>query len=111
MSAGSGIFGFLGRIVGTFVAMCTSIVIWYIVNGHPSGVIVFFFLFTFAEFYVFIKYPKALVITLLSIVTQGIYSSFSTHSGVANACSVLIVGYELEVRKVGVKVIMDMSSS
>ena len=87
MTAGIGVFGFLGRIIGSFLAMCTSIVIWYIVNGHPAGVIVFFFVFTFAEFYVFITYPKAMVVTLLSIVTQ-----------------VLIVGYELQVEKVGVKV-------
>ena len=73
-TAGAGIFGFTGRIVGTFVAMCTSFVIWYIVDGHTAGVLVFFFVLTFIEFYVFIKYPKILVVALLSIVTQGPFS-------------------------------------
>ncbi len=71
MTAGAGIFGFVGRIVGTFLAMCTSIIIWYITDGHPAGVLVFFFVFCFVEFYLFIKYPKVMVVTLLSIVTQG----------------------------------------
>lgn len=31
-TAGSGLFGFFGRIVGTTIAMCTSIVMWYIVD-------------------------------------------------------------------------------
>ena len=70
-TAGAGIFGFIGRIAGTVVAMCTSLVIWYIVDGHTAGVIVFFFVFTFIEFYIFIKFPKILVVALLSIVTQG----------------------------------------
>lgn len=38
--------------------MCTSIVIWYIVNGYPVGVIVFFFVFTFVEFYFLIEFKN-----------------------------------------------------
>ena len=70
-TAGAGIFGFIGRIAGTVIAMCTSLVIWYIVDGHAAGVLVFFFVFTFIEFFIFIKYPKIMVIAILSIVTQG----------------------------------------
>lgn len=83
-TAGSGVFGFFGRIVGTAIAMCTSLVIWYIVDGHPAGVIVFIFVFVFVEFYFLMKYPRFTVVAIISVVTQ-----------------VLIVGYELEVKKLG----------
>ena len=64
--------------------MCTSLVMWYIVDGKTPGIIVFLFVFTFLEFYIVLRYPKFIIIALLSMVTQ-----------------VLIVGYELQVRKVG----------
>ena len=51
--------------------MCTSLVIWYIVNGHTTGVIVFLFIFVFVEFYFLMKYPRFVIVALLSIVTQG----------------------------------------
>ena len=65
--------------------------IWYIVDGKTPGIIVLLFLFTFFEFYFVLKYPKFIVIALLSMVTQ-----------------VLIVGYELQVRKVGEQVGADV---
>ena len=86
-TAGSGVFGFFGRIVGTVIAMCTSLVIWYIVDGQTAGVITMLWLFMFFELYFLIKYPRFAIIAMLSMVTQ-----------------VLIVGYELQVRKVGEKV-------
>ena len=87
MTAGAGVFGFIGRIAGTFVAMCTSFLIWYIVDGKTPGIIVLLFVFTFCEFFFVFKYPRFIVIALISMVTQ-----------------VLVVGYELQVRKVGEKV-------
>lgn len=53
------------------IAMCTSLVIWYIVGGHPAGVIVFIFLFIFIEFYFVMKFPRFTVVAIISIVTQG----------------------------------------
>lgn len=66
--------------------MCTSLVIWYIVDGKTGGVITMLWFFIFVEFYFLIRYPRFTVIVILSVVTQ-----------------ILIVGYELEVRKIGVK--------
>ena len=83
-TAGSGVFGFFGRIVGTSVAMCTSLAIWYIVDGKTGGVITMLWLFIFIEVYFFVKFPRFAVISMLSMVSQ-----------------VLIVGYELQVGKVG----------
>jgi hypothetical protein len=62
-----------------------SIVIWYIVDQKTAGVIVFLWLFIFIEMYGFLKYPRFIPIWLVCIVTQ-----------------VLIIGYELEVRQLGV---------
>lgn len=67
--------------------MCTSYLIWYIVDGRTPGVIVLLFVFTFGEFYFVLRYPRFIVIALLTMVTQ-----------------VLVIGYELQVKKVGEKV-------
>ena len=53
------------------IAMCTSLIIWYIVDGHPAGVIVFVFVFVSVEFYFLMKYPRFTVVAIISIVTQG----------------------------------------
>ena len=66
--------------------MCTSLVIWYIVDGKTGGVIVFLWFFIFVEIYFILKFPRFIVIVILSMVTQ-----------------ILIIGYELQVRKIGVK--------
>jgi ABC-type multidrug transport system permease subunit len=63
-----------------------SFIIWYIVNQKTAGVIVLLWLFIFIEMYGFLKYPRFIPIWLICIVTQ-----------------VLIIGYELEVRKLGVQ--------
>lgn len=67
--------------------MITSLLMWYIADGKTPGIIVLLFFFTFLEFYFVLKFPKFIVIALLSMVTQ-----------------VLIVGYELQVEKVGEQV-------
>lgn len=65
--------------------MCTSLVIWYIVDGHPAGVIVFVFVFVFFEFYFLMKYPRFTVVAVISVVTQGEFAppnptAHSSHS-------------------------------
>ncbi len=57
--------------------MCTSLIIWYIVDGHTPGVIVFIFLFTFVEFYFVLKYPSIVIIVVLLMVSQGMNSTIS----------------------------------
>ena len=57
--------------------MCVSIVIWYIVDGKTAGVLVFFFIFSFFEMIILLKFPRLVIIAIISIVTQT-----------------LIVGYE-----------------
>lgn len=57
--------------------MCTSFIIWYIVDGKTAGVIVFLFVFIFVEFYFVLAYPRFVIIALLSVVTQGKHLCFS----------------------------------
>ena len=65
------------------IAMCTSIIVWYIVDGHVAGVLVFMFIFIFMEFYFLMKYPRFVVIALISIVSQGGFNA----SSYVNSCS------------------------
>lgn len=57
------------------------------VDGRTAGVIPLLWFFLFVEFYFIIKFPRFIIIAILSMVTQ-----------------ILIIGYELEVRKLGSKV-------
>lgn len=86
MTSGQSIFGFLARVGGTFLAMVFSMIMWYIVDERTSGIIVFLWLFIFLEMYFFIKFPRFIAVFLVCIVTQ-----------------VLIIGYELQVRKIGIE--------
>ncbi|KIM93313.1 hypothetical protein OIDMADRAFT_35813 [Oidiodendron maius Zn] len=63
----------------------SSLIMWYIVNGNTVGVLVFMTFFTVGEFYFILKFPKYLVAFITAMVTQ-----------------VLIVGYGLQVNKIGI---------
>ena len=51
-TAGQSIFNFVLRVVGTAIAMVGAYVIWYIVDGHAPGVIIFLWFWMFCGFYV-----------------------------------------------------------
>ena len=65
--------------------MVVSYIIWYIVDEKTPGIIVFLWFFIFCEYYFFLKYPRFIAASMITIITQ-----------------VLIIGYELQVRKIGV---------
>jgi hypothetical protein len=83
---GQSIFQFALRIFGTFVAMCASLVIWYMCDQKPAAIIPVFYLYVCCGFYVLVKFPKYAIVAILSIVT-----------------GILILGYELQVGELGVK--------
>jgi hypothetical protein len=85
-TAGQSIFNYVARTIGTGIAMVAAYLIWYIPDGHTAGVLVFQWLWIMLAFYPVFKMPKYIIVAILSLVT-----------------SVLIVGYELQVRKEGVK--------
>ncbi|KAJ0166364.1 Uncharacterized protein CTA2_7573 [Colletotrichum tanaceti] len=84
ITAGQSIFGFVCRVGGTCAAVVFSYVIWYAAAERTAGVVVFLWLFVFAEQYLVLKYPRFMPVWLITIITQ-----------------VLIIGYELQVRKIG----------
>jgi hypothetical protein len=85
-SAGQSLFSFVLRLTGTFFAMVTSFIIWYIVDGHTAGVLVFFWFFVAWGFFIVLKYPRFIQVGMIYSVTNT-----------------LIIGYELQVRKIGVQ--------
>lgn len=85
-TAGQSIFSFSLRVLGTVCAMCIAFLVYYIPDGHTAGIIVFLWFFSSCGYYIVIKQPPFTIIGMISIVTIT-----------------LIIGYELEVRKLGVK--------
>ncbi|KAG0652725.1 hypothetical protein D0Z07_0346 [Hyphodiscus hymeniophilus] len=86
-TAGSGIYGQAVRFGGTCIAMVASYIIWYLPDQHTAGIIVFTGIAMFFYHYPFIKNPADPVIPMIGMVTV-----------------VLIVGYELQVKQIGVEI-------
>lgn len=83
-TSGQSIFSFVLRILGTIIAMIASLLIWYIPDQKTPGIIVFLFIFVTIAFYIPIKHFRFRVVGIISIVT-----------------TTMIIGYELQVRRVG----------
>ena len=87
-TTGRGMFGFFGRILGTVVAMTSSIVIWYIGYKQPAAIIPVFYLYLMGGFWFLLKNPTLAIIGMISMIT-----------------AVLIIGYELQAVKIGRKLV------
>jgi len=85
-SAGQSLRSFALRTFGTFVAMVLSYIAYYIVDGKTAGVLVFYFIFLHAGVYIVLKYPPIIPVGMIGQVTLT-----------------LILGYELQVRKIGIQ--------
>lgn len=83
-TAGQSIFSFILRLIGTVISMVASFLVWYIPGKKTPGVIVFLFLYTAMAYYLPITRPRYVMLGMINIVT-----------------TVLIVSYELVVRKIG----------
>ncbi|KAF2873852.1 hypothetical protein BDV95DRAFT_488880 [Massariosphaeria phaeospora] len=83
-TAGQSVFTFMLRIIGTIVAMVVALLIWYIPAENTAGSIVLVWVFVSLGFYIPLKRIDLVIVGLISVVT-----------------ATLIVGYELEVRKIG----------
>ncbi|KAI1169949.1 hypothetical protein F4777DRAFT_592315 [Nemania sp. FL0916] len=83
-TSGQSIFGFLCRILGTLVAVVLTLITWYIVDEKIPGIFVFLYLFQAISLYFLLKFPNLIPAVVLCMVTQ-----------------VLIIGYELQVLKIG----------
>lgn len=61
-TAGQSIFSFVLRIIGTVAAMVASFIVWYIVDEHIPGIIVFYWLFASCGFYIVLKKPRFVIV-------------------------------------------------
>ncbi|KNG89874.1 hypothetical protein ANOM_001777 [Aspergillus nomiae NRRL 13137] len=86
-TSGQSMFGFVTRIVATAVSLVLSLVVWYIVDQKTPGVIVFLYLANVFEYYFYVNVPQYFGASVISIVTLNV-----------------IIGYELQVRKLGIEV-------
>ncbi|KAH6642029.1 hypothetical protein C7974DRAFT_468480 [Boeremia exigua] len=85
-TAGQAIFQFILRIAGTAVAMLVAWLCWYIPNEQTGGIIPLVWLFVAIGFYIPLKRMDLVIVGMISVVTVT-----------------MIVGYELQVRKIGVQ--------
>ncbi|GAM88916.1 hypothetical protein ANO11243_069500 [Dothideomycetidae sp. 11243] len=84
-SAAQSVFGFSLRLFGTFAAMCSAYVVWYIVDGKIPGIIVLYWFVIQWGFFVIFKFPKFLPVGMIFSVTNT-----------------LIIGYGIQTAKVGI---------
>ncbi|KAK8108482.1 hypothetical protein PG984_014283 [Apiospora sp. TS-2023a] len=84
-SSGQSIQGFFCRVGGTVISMVLSLVNWYIVGEKVPGILVFLFVFLVFEHYFLLKFPQFTPAVMICMVTH-----------------VMIIGYELQVLKLGV---------
>jgi uncharacterized membrane protein YccC len=83
-TSGEASFIYFLRLFGTFVGAIFCYIIYYVVDGHTPGILVFYFLFTMAFGYFPAKKPRLALAAVIATVTMTI-----------------VTGYELQVRKIG----------
>ncbi|SPO06235.1 uncharacterized protein DNG_08924 [Cephalotrichum gorgonifer] len=83
-TSGQSLLGFLTRILATIIALALSLIAWYIVDGKTPGVIIFLFLANMVLYHPYIKKPQYFGPSIIAIVTLNV-----------------IIGYELQVYKLG----------
>lgn len=84
-SAGQGLRNAFFRIAGTGLFMIAAWICWYIVDGQPAGVIVFYFIFLHIGPWIMLNYPSYTTLGMIGPITMT-----------------LILGYELQVDKIGI---------
>ncbi|KAF3402071.1 hypothetical protein F1880_009843 [Penicillium rolfsii] len=84
-TSGQTMFGFVARIIATVISLVLSLIVWYIVDGKTPGVIVFLYIANVILYYPYVKMPQYFGPTVIAIVTFNV-----------------IIGYELQVAKLGV---------
>lgn len=85
-SAGQSLRSGFFRIAGTGLFMIAAWICWYIVDGQVAGVIVFYFIFLHIGPWIMLKYPSYTTLGVIGPITMT-----------------LILGYELQVLKIGIE--------
>ncbi|ETN45021.1 uncharacterized protein HMPREF1541_09897 [Cyphellophora europaea CBS 101466] len=84
VTAGRGLFGFVTKIAGTVVAAVVSIAIWYMSDHHAAAIVPLCYIFFALCIGFMVKNPSMIIMGMISMATVA-----------------LIVGYELQERKIG----------
>ncbi|EXJ78639.1 hypothetical protein A1O1_09040 [Capronia coronata CBS 617.96] len=87
-TAGVGVQGFIGRILGTAISTGAALTIWYMSDEKTGAIIPLAYIYFVFCFYFVLKKPKYIIAAVISVVTV-----------------ILIIGYELQDRKVGTQVL------
>ena len=85
-SAGQSLRAFVLRAAGTLIAMVLAYIAYYIVDGKTAGVLVFYFIFLHIGMYILVTRPALAPVGMIAQITLT-----------------LILGYELQVRKIGIE--------
>ncbi|KAJ3540570.1 hypothetical protein NM208_g5008 [Fusarium decemcellulare] len=83
-TSGQSASGFIARIMATVVSLALSFAAWYMVVGNTPGVIVLLFIANIIEYYFYVKKPQYFKPSMIALVTLNV-----------------IIGYELQVKKLG----------
>ncbi|KAK9491441.1 hypothetical protein V1508DRAFT_421947 [Lipomyces doorenjongii] len=81
-TTGQTTYNFILRVLASLAGTVGSFVMWYIVDGHPAGVIVFMFIYMTGSFYFCVFKPKYTLLAIVSAVTP-----------------IISVGYAMNVQK------------
>ncbi len=71
-TSGASFSTFMYRLVGSISATVVSMINWYIVDGHPAGVLVMYWLFNVVITYFSIKYPQYAAVWRIHMITTTI---------------------------------------
>ncbi|KAJ4245260.1 hypothetical protein NW762_014130 [Fusarium torreyae] len=83
-TSGQSASGFIARILATIFSLALSLAAWYIVVGNVAGVLVLLFIANIIEYYFYVKTPQYFKASVIALVTLNV-----------------IIGYELQVKKLG----------
>jgi hypothetical protein len=101
-TAGTAIYGFIGRALGVAAAMALAYINWYIVDGRTGGVIPMFFVSMMVYYFLLLRYPRFTVLFILAAANHVLiigkhYLLFFSPKGGNTELTYTLIGYELQV--------------
>ncbi|KAJ8096481.1 hypothetical protein POJ06DRAFT_264139 [Lipomyces tetrasporus] len=92
-TTGQTTYNFILRVLASLAGTVGSYVMWYIVDGHPAGAIVFMFIYMTGSFYFCVVKPKYTLLAIVSAVTP-----------------IISVGYAMNVQKLSTQALSQTNT-
>ncbi|KAK9237144.1 hypothetical protein V1525DRAFT_173673 [Lipomyces kononenkoae] len=92
-TTGQTTYNFILRVLASLAGTIGSYVVWYIVDGHTAGVIVFMFIYMAGSFYFCVVKPKYTLLAIVSAVTP-----------------IISVGYAMNVEKISPEILSQTNT-